>query len=701
MAYDVNKMLSDGYSLKDIGNAMGYDVDKMHKDGYSDDDIKAAFMGYKDTNTTVSPKPPKQTKEEEPPASVYIGPELSIDSNAKQVIDNMPTYDNVDTTSTEPTSVDLSNPDNPTYMSKYEKDVENQNRHEDAVNTAKKQGFAKWTDTEGGEHQTTPEEDNGLEDVSLEAMPFGKLGWIASSHAPNQSQLYDDVANALTDLGDHSRGLEAAAKIIAHTGKYSEEEVLKSVADLPVKDRTLALVMRTKDKKFLNFVKEAIGKDSILASRLQDGVVERKDIIAALGQTKQDLKRVSKQWDEMVNLANSEPITYSLGNISDSLDYIDTLYGTQTGKAATIVKKLKLANENGGVISLGEALDLRKGINNLLRKAPKGTDEIKHLSKIKDSIDSFIANATKDNPELGKVINDTTAAYARTKNNVELSALISKYTSDSGALNYPKLLKGISKLGLNSPEVSQAVKLAETFENKFKLDKHLSTIMTPKGAKIDGLGYIGVGTIARWMIDNLTPYNRLIDKSRFKSLAIQKEIRNAIGRSNSLDDFVEKIKVDSKIPNTIADDLDKTIEAAKNRIKAIEYKPEAKTTGDVNLNPLTATEKGTISENPSEGILKERSDELIRDFVLKSGKSDEVAQKASKILESNRLTNIARKVSGQMKAEDAQGNMKMLQKMVTEEANQLIKAINKAYGVKLPPKEAEKIIKLKINELNN
>jgi len=584
-------------------------------------------------------------------------------------------------------------------MSKYEKDIENQNRHEDAIEVAKTNGFAKWTDVDGVQHDTTPGETNGLEDVSLEAVPFGKLGWMSLSHAPNQSQLYDDVANALTELGDHSRGLTAAAKMISHTGKYSEEEVLRSVKDLPVEDRAMALVMQTKDKKFINHVKEAIGKDSILASRLQDSVVERKDIIAALGQNKQDLKRVSKQWDDMVGLANAEAPKYSLGNISDSLEYVNTLYGTQQGKASVIVNKLKLATEDGGVISLGEALDLRKGINRLLRKAPKGTDEIKHLGKIKDSIDNLVAHATKDNPELGKVIEDTTAAYARTKNNVELSALISKNTSDSGALNYPKLLKGISKLGLNSPEVSQAVKLAETFENKFKLDKHLSTIMTPKGAKTDGLGYIGIGTIARWMIDNLTPYNRFIDRSRFKDLAMQKEIRASIGKSNSLDKFVENIKNNSKIPNTVADDLDKAIQAAKDRVKQIAYKPEATTTGDVNLKPKYGTESGTVSEDISSGVMRERSDELIRDFVSKSGKSDEVAQKASKILEGNRLNEITRKVSGQMKAEDAEGNMKMLQKIVTDEANQLIKTINKAHGVKLPPEEADKIIKLKLNEL--
>jgi len=41
----------------------------------------------------------------------------------------------------------------------------------------------------------------------------------------------------------------------------------------------------------------------------------------------------------------------------------------------------------------------------------------------------------------------------------------------------------------------------------------------------------------------------------------------------------------------------------------------------------------------------------------------------------------------------------MLQKIVTDEANRLVDTINKAHGVKLPPEEADKIIKLKLNEL--
>ena len=154
--------------------------------------------------------------------------------------------------------------------------------------------------------------------------------------------------------------------------------------------------------------------------------------------------------------------------------------------------------------------------------------------------------------------------------------------------------------------------------------------------------------------------------------------------------YIKAKKFNNEFIKIVSKELDKGAKADPGKIKQAFSKL---------MKGTTATEKGTISEDASAGIMKERSDELIRDFVLKSGKPDEVAQKASKILESNRLTNIARKVSVQMEAEDAQGNMKMLQKMVTEEANQLIKAINKAYGVKLPPEEADKIIKLKLKEL--
>ena len=137
----------------------------------------------------------------------------------------------------------------------------------------------------------------------------------------------------------------------------------------------------------------------------------------------------------------------------------------------------------------------------------------------------------------------------------------------------------------------------------------------------------------------------------------------------------------------------------EDEIKLLEHKSLAKQTGDVNLSPLTATKSGTISENISEGIVKENSDALISDFISKAGKGDDVVAKAQEVLRGKRVQSAIKTVGDRMKSEDIQGNIKMLQRTVTTEAEALVKEINRQTGVKLPKEEAEKIIKLKLKEL--
>lgn len=52
-----------------------------------------------------------------------------------------------------------------------------------------------------------------------------------------------------------------------------------------------------------------------------------------------------------------------------------------------------------------------------------------------------------------------------------------------------------------------------------------------------------------------------------------------------------------------------------------------------------------------------------------------------------------------MKADDIQGNMKMLRKTIQTETDRMVSRINKDHGVKLPPKEVEKIYQMKIKKL--
>lgn len=54
MAYDVKGMLDSGYSMNEIGSAMGFDVEKMKQEGYNDNDIMNAFSSYNEEPMPVA-----------------------------------------------------------------------------------------------------------------------------------------------------------------------------------------------------------------------------------------------------------------------------------------------------------------------------------------------------------------------------------------------------------------------------------------------------------------------------------------------------------------------------------------------------------------------------------------------------------------------------------------------------------------------
>jgi len=519
------------------------------------------------------------------------------------------------------------------------------------------------------------------------------------NHFEDFGSMSDDAIQAVADdLADpiSNKGLRSIAKLVAHKEGTSPEEVLKRVEHLPtVEDKTIGLAMGTSDKKFINHFKEAIRDNDILTSHFQDEVITRKDIIASLGQHKEELKEASKKWDEMLDLVNKEPVSYSLEGIAKDVDYIDTLYGTMGGKSATTINKLKKAAEEGATITLGDALELRKGVNRLIRKAPTGTSDIERLKNLNKKIESFINTVTKDKPELKTLIDKTTEYYARVINNVRLTGAVKSSTTfkhGEGALDYTKLLDKIDKLGLKSPEVAKAVDIAKKFENKYKLDKYLGDIIVPKGAGPGGFGYVGYGSILRWLMDH-TPYNRFFNRSRFKSLAIQENLRKAIEKSKTIWDFLDRVKADAKVPNDMKAELETILNDAKRamEVKKIEYKP-----GTI---PLYATKEGTIGKDASKVNLVQAQKNMVRD-ALDKGYNDNVVEAAHKnLFKTKRIDNIVNNVRTKLKADDKAHNIRVVKNIITSEAKALIKKIENDVGVKMPTSEAEKLIKMKLDDM--
>ena len=745
MAYDVNKMLSDGYSLKDIGNAMGYDVDKMHKDGYSDDDIVQAFENYNAPTEPASAPEPKATNPLDRMQQIS-------DTNALPGIDNK-AISGTDEPSdllnpppqpegTEPIStlVPQNKPDKtgafnadvseplvegagqvvaglrtlPLGMAKTISDArEKLGLPRDKVTDENVEKLSEYITDYNKRHPDQVIHPSTVGELGAFALARGatalktgaQMGTIEFLQNIGKNKNYSDsVKDAVLTaiLSGASVGilnkifpaegkLSTEAKILLklNQNRMSEAEALKALKGIPKKDQAISLAERFDLAK--NYFGNAVGQDDILAGKLGKRLEQRKNIIEPFTADEQDVAQAKKTFGEMKSRVDTEvPHMLDTTSLKAQLEPLQKYYATDPSPLGKSIRDIMI-DLSGDKVSAGTVLDLRENINALLRKpsVKKVYKTRKTLESIKNQLDTFRANTFPK--DLNQQIDNEIAKYSETMNRKLLGDIIDKNTKSDFAVNWDAVLKDAKSQGLRGKVLDQVLPILKEFAVRFHNDKYLSNAITPLG-KHDNLNALGVWS--KIVMETLNAANRatfgIFAKSRYKSTLITNAIRKSIKKSDTYLDFVEDL-VKKKVI---------TPEAAT-EIKQIAYKPEAKTTGDVNLNPLTATEKGTISGDASAGIMKERSDELIRDFVLKSGKSDEVAQKASKILENNRLNKIIKRARNQLKTEDAEANKRMLQKIVTEEANQLIKAVNKAYGVKLPPKEAEKIIKLKIDELNN
>lgn len=120
---------------------------------------------------------------------------------------------------------------------------------------------------------------------------------------------------------------------------------------------------------------------------------------------------------------------------------------------------------------------------------------------------------------------------------------------------------------------------------------------------------------------------------------------------------------------------------------------------------LYATERGTVSTNPSSAVLKDRSDDLIQEFLYHStNKSpDEIVSKVSSYITSSgkKLDDVLKRTRAQLIAGEKEANARVVAKTIQYEAKQLQKAIERDFGIQFPTSEAEKFVKLKFKEYFN
>lgn len=118
---------------------------------------------------------------------------------------------------------------------------------------------------------------------------------------------------------------------------------------------------------------------------------------------------------------------------------------------------------------------------------------------------------------------------------------------------------------------------------------------------------------------------------------------------------------------------------------------------------LYATAKGTVGRTPTDAIMKDRTDDLIQEFIWQSTKDlkpDEVVAKTSQYItaDGKAIKDILENVRNRLVAGDRQKNAHIVGNIIKYEANKLRRAIEKDFGVRMSDEEAKKLIQYRFQE---
>jgi len=487
--------------------------------------------------------------------------------------------------------------------------------------------------------------------------------------------------------------LSKEAKILLrlNQGRVSEDEAVKLLKGIPKEDQTIALAEQIDLAK--NYFKGAAKDDSITSAMLGKRLEQRKQITEPFLANENDLLAASKQYGEMrKTIDEGTDSMVDLTSANSKIDEIADIYATDPSGLGTAIKQIKA--DLSEPITPGTALDIRENINAMLRKTSikKSRKSTEVLTDIKSKLDDYVETSIPK--ELNEIKDKAIGTYRETINNYNLGKIIEKNTKSDYAVNWGKVVADIKKEGLSSSNIDRLVPIMKEFEKRFANDKYLGNAITPLGGTSEATGALGMWSkVVKEVTDLFSP---MFNRSRYKDIQIVDSIKKSIRKSETHLDFVDDIfKQTERLQKSGKITKD---EAEVVKQKLIEYKPQLKTTGDVNLAPEYRTAGGTAGRTPGEAKVIEEQTKLVREALSKPY-SDKVVQRTSELINSKRFTSIMKSTADRMKADDIAKNTQILQTTLRSEVRELVKIINKETGAKLPASEVEKIYKMKLKEM--
>lgn len=424
------------------------------------------------------------------------------------------------------------------------------------------------------------------------------LKTLATSEIPRGVELAKDTFDNLVARGGlfkefaETKGTlsKEAAYIIARHPNMTEDEMVQALTGVKTADQAYALSRMLGEP---GYIKQAVRAEGDAAAGLLRADLEsgKNKIVQAIGEV--DVARAKAQYGDMVDtIAQDYTSVHNATPILEDLNFLERFYGVTPSAGNRVVTQMKATLGQNPNINLSDALEFRADLNYLINKATRGKEKVK-LNAIKDNLDGFINSVAS--PGQKQIIDDAVSNYSRTMQNRDVLDLIQKNTDDRGiAVNWTKLHRELNDANLRSPEAVDALRIAEAFSKRFGNDQQLLQTALPRGSSPDSGGVLGAwGYLINHLKDTLALYG-----NRAENLKIQKAIMKSLKKGTTNLDFVNAMKADKDIP----EDVIKVFEPLQ-----IPYKPEARQTGDVNLEPIITPVGGTEAK-----IAPKASDEVAR-----------------------------------------------------------------------------------------
>lgn len=467
---------------------------------------------------------------------------------------------------------------------------------------------------------------------------------------------------------------------------------------------------------------DATGLQPLLAkigSDIKDPVIDQR--FASLMTRIRDISE-GRSFTDLIDLRQAvNDVKFSAGNLSksdaNSLETVLKSIDDEIKRGAETYIPSSKEWLNSWELAKREYSTMKKMENNILYKAltRPGLDEervVKLLSKYISAGDNTFFEVVDKLPKAvrnrvdGAILNEMTEKYTAGR------------VGGNRAVNFQMLSQEVKKMRWSSPQAKQTVRtihrMAEVFKNDVNLAKVSGNIEIPKFQSY--LTELASGVFN--YIKQLVPSDQANTLSLIKHTAslmenpISNKAINDMMRALPKDkrSFRDKLNFDPLLQQLRQEYAGR--QAKMKELYSKEAPPRLTWSKPVDKpvrtldsldDILYATTKGTVAGDPTAAIMKDRTDDIISDFIWQATSKEvdnaKIVEQAAKYMDNARFDAILNNVRGQLKHQEREANIAMIDKIIRREADILIKRIQTDFGVRLPKEEADKILKYKMKEM--